>query len=199
MDVLAAHRSALKQFSERVEAIHPSQWHSPTPDTDWDVSALVDHLVTEQLWVPDLLAGRTVAEISQTGDFGADGDNLGDDPKAAWAAAAERSQAAWVAEGAIDRSVLLSRGPTPAAGYCWELIFDLVVHSWDLAAAIGGSHDLPNDLVSIVLEQVRPMKDMLAGSGMFAPAIDVPGCTDDLTELLALTGRNRYWRPADAV
>ena len=83
MDPLAAHRSALRQFDDRVQIIRDDQWNNATPDTEWDVTALVRHLVYEQLWVPELLAGRTIAEVGDA----LDGDILGDDPKAAWTAA----------------------------------------------------------------------------------------------------------------
>ena len=32
---------------------------------------------------------------------------------------------------ALDRTVSLSRGPTPARQYLTEMVFDLIVHSWD--------------------------------------------------------------------
>ncbi len=187
MDVLATHRSALRQFDNRVYEIRPTQWHAATPNTEWDVTDLVRHLVNEQLWAPPLLAGKTIAQVGDAFD----GDILGADPLAAWVAASAASRDAFGAAGALERTVHLSFGDLPATAYLWQMIVDLVVHAWDLARAVKGEEHMPNDLVSAALEAARPLAADWQGSDIFAPPIPVPGCTDDLTELLALLGRRR--------
>lgn len=187
MDVLTAHRSGLRQFDNRVRAVRDHQWHDPTPDTDWDVTDLVRHLVHEQLWVPRLLQGETIEQIGDAFE----GDLLGGDPKAAWAQASAAARAAAEEPGAMERTVHLSYGDVPAAAYIWQMTVDLVVHAWDLARGIRFDEQMPNDIVSAALDEARKTADALSGSGLFAPPIAVPGCTDDLTELLALTGRAR--------
>ena len=187
MDVLAAHRSALRQFDNRVQMVGDGQWHNATPDTDWDVTDLVGHLVYEQLWVPPLMAGQTIVQVGNAFE----GDVLGEDPKAAWTSAAAAARAAFDQPGAMDREVHLSFGDAPASLYVWQMTVDLVVHAWDLARGIQASEEMPNDLVSAVLREAKEQVQDWQGSGLFAPPIPVPGCTDDLTELLALLGRRR--------
>ncbi len=187
MDLLTAHRSGLRQFDNRVHAIRDTQWHNPTPDTDWDVTDLVQHLVYEQLWVPRLLHGETIQQIGDAFE----GDVLGSDPKTAWAQASAAARAAVEEPGAIERTVHLSFGDVPVPGYVWQMTVDLVVHAWDLATGIRVDDQMPNDIVLAVLDEARKTADDFAGSGLFAPPIAVSGCTDDLTELLALTGRAR--------
>lgn len=187
MDDLAAHRSAIRQFGHRVAQIRDDQWPGPTPNSEWNVTDLVEHLVYEQLWVPDLLAGQTIAEVGDT--FA--GDILGDDPKAAWISAAAAAQAAFAEPGALERTVHLSFGDVPATVYLWQMVVDLVVHGWDLAHSIQADELVPNDLLYATLESVKATMGGWSGSGLFASPIPVPGCTDDLTELLALTGRAR--------
>jgi uncharacterized protein (TIGR03086 family) len=187
MDALAAHRSALRQFDNRVQLIGDNQWHNPTPDTEWDVTDLVRHLVYEQLWAPPLLAGKSIADVGDAFE----GDVLGEYPKGAWTAAAAAARGAFAQAGALDRTVQLSFGDLPAPVYLWQMIVDLVAHSWDLAKAINASDHMPNDLVTATLGEAREVATQFAGSGLFAPPIAVPGCTDDLTELLALLGRAR--------
>lgn len=186
MDVLAAHRSALRQFDDRVNAIGDLQWHNQTPDTEWDVTELVRHLVYEQLWVPALMAGRTVAEVDEF-----DGDILGLDPRAAWAAASAAARDAFTAPDALHRTVNLSFGNVPAPEYVWQMTIDLVVHAWDLARGIKADEQMPNDLTTVVLEEAKRVVPDWTAAGLLAPPIPVPGCTDDLTELLALLGRAR--------
>ena len=188
MDLQTAHRGAARQFDNRIKLVKEGQWGNNTPCTEWSVRELVNHIVYEQLWVPDLLAGKTIEEVGDRYD----GDVLGDDPQAAWASAAAAAAAAVAAPGAIDGTVHLSYGDAPAAEYLSQLVIDLTVHAWDLAVGINVDDEMPNDLSAYVLNIVKENQDALTGSGAFAAPLDTVMCTDDLTELLALLGRARW-------
>ncbi len=165
--------------------MRPEQWHNPTPCTEWDVRALVNHVVTEQLWAPLLLDGATIEDIGDRFD----GDQLGDDPVAAWASAAAAAREAFAAPGALRRSVELSYGRRPAQGYCQEMTMDLAVHAWDLARGVEADERLDPDLASDVLAFIEPQADQLAESGLFASPVAVSDDADAQTRLLALLGR----------
>lgn len=182
---LSQHETALAEFDRRVKAVRPDQWNNRTPCPEWDVRALVNHLVVEQLWVPPLLDGATIDDIGDRFD----GDQLGDDPVAAWDNAAAAAREAFAAPGALQRHVELSYGRRPAEGYCQEMTLDLTVHAWDLARGIGVDPRLDADLVVAMLEFVEPQLDHLAASGMFAPPIDVGPAADPQSKLLGLVGR----------
>ncbi|HEX6920044.1 MAG TPA: TIGR03086 family metal-binding protein, partial [Actinomycetes bacterium] len=111
--LLEQYDHALAEFASRVALVRDDQWGAPTPCTEWDVRALVAHVVDEQRWAPYILAGGTVAEAGDRFS----GDPLGDDPKAAWKAASSAAQEAFHAEGALDRSVSLSYGEVAARDY----------------------------------------------------------------------------------
>jgi uncharacterized protein (TIGR03086 family) len=184
-DVLDLHRRALAEFGRRVHAVRPDQWGCPTPCVDWEVRELVNHLVVEQLWVPPLLAGRTVGEVG--GAF--DGDQLGADPVAAWDAAAAAATGALAGDGALGRTVHLSYADRPGEEYARELLFDLVVHTWDLARAIEGDEKIDPDLVEAVYSRIEPEVGSLAASGLFDPPVPVPADADEQSRLIAATGR----------
>jgi uncharacterized protein (TIGR03086 family) len=177
--------SAMNEFDRRVRAIGPDQWHNPTPCTEWDVRALVNHLVTEQLWAPLLLDGATVEDVGDRFD----GDQLGDDPVAAWTRAAAAAREAFAAPGALRGTVELSYGRRPAEGYCLEMTLDLAVHAWDLARGIEVDERLDEELVGDVLAFIEPQVDQLVSSGMFAPPVAFGDDADAQTRLLALLGR----------
>ncbi|MDQ4130265.1 MAG: maleylpyruvate isomerase N-terminal domain-containing protein [Actinomycetota bacterium] len=44
MDAVELYRRAVAGFGELVRLVADDQWHSPTPDPDWDVRDLVNHL-----------------------------------------------------------------------------------------------------------------------------------------------------------
>ena len=184
-EVLDLHGRALDEFGRRVHAVRPDQWGCPTPCRDWEVRNLVNHLVNEQLWVEPLMAGRTVADVGDS----LDGDLLGDDPIGRWDSAAAAARAALTADGALERTVHLSYADVPAEQYVRELIFDLVVHSWDLAKGIDGDEKLDPALVDAVYSRIEPDDDTLAASGLFDPPVPVPPDADEQTRLIAFTGR----------
>jgi len=184
-DVLDLHRRALGEFGRRVHAIGADQWGCPTPCAGWEIRDLVNHLVAEQLWVPPLMAGKRVADLGDAFS----GDVLGADPVTAWDAAAAAAHAAFAEAGALQRTVHLSYADRPAAEYAREMIFDLVVHSWDLARGIGGNETLDPDLVEAVYAQIEPDTD-LAATGLFDEPVPVPAEADEQTRLIAFTGRD---------
>jgi uncharacterized protein (TIGR03086 family) len=182
---------ATQEFDDRVHAIRPDQWGDSTPDTDWDVRALVNHLVVEQLWVPETLAGKTVEEVGDR----LEGDQTGPDPVATWERAVAESRATFAQPGAMDRIVHLTGRDAPALDYCREMTADAVVHAWDLAKGIDSDERLDPELVEYAFEVFNSMKDDLATSGMFAEPIPVPDDADPLTRLLAVVGRRADWLP----
>lgn len=184
-EVLDLHRRALAEFGRRVHAVRPDQWGCPTPCQDWEVRNLVNHLVAEQLWVPPLLAGKRVADL---GAGFAAGDVLGADPIAAWDAAAAAAEAAFADAGALTRTVHLSYADRPGEEYAREMIFDLVVHSWDLARGISVDDTVDPDLIEAVYASIEPETDLTA-SGLFDAPVPVPADSDEQTRLIAFTGR----------
>src|ERR1700750_250212 len=122
-ELLELFQRAQASFTDRVDAVEPDQWEDEALP-EWTVAALVAHLVSEQLWVPPLLAGEPYAE----GRFpDSTTDLLGDDPLTGWESAADAALSAWAEDDAMIRTVHLERGPTPARTYIEELIADLTV------------------------------------------------------------------------
>ncbi len=184
VDVRAFHHRATAAFGERVLAIGDDQWHLPTPCTEWDVLDLVHHLVYENRWTAPLMRGATIEQVGDRFER----DLLGGDPKRAWQEAADEAVRA-VRDVPLDRTVHLSYGDVPARHYAFELATDHLIHSWDLARAIGADESLDPDLVELVYGRMKPREDELKASGLFGRRIDPPPGTDAQTRLLALYGR----------
>jgi uncharacterized protein (TIGR03086 family) len=190
-DLRELHRLGAERFDQQVQQISPDQWRAPTPCAEWDVRALVNHLVYENVWALDLMAGRTVAEVGDRHE----GDLLGDDPKATWRTSRDAAVDAFAAADALERTVHLSMGDVPGSEYLGQLTTDLTIHTWDLGKALGTDVDLDDELVSFVWDIWKPREELVRASGAFGDQVDVPDDADQQTKLLALLGRRRDWRP----
>jgi uncharacterized protein (TIGR03086 family) len=184
-DLVALYVRAVEQFGPRVQAVG-DRWAAPTPDAEWDVRALVNHVLGENLWVPPLMAGATIAEVGDRFD----GDQLGDDPLSSWEAAARAAMATIGEDGALERTVHVSFGDISGREYVSQLTCDHLIHGWDLARAIGADETLDPELVDFAAEYLGPQVDGWRAAGAFGPRVDLPAGADRQSELLALTGRD---------
>jgi uncharacterized protein (TIGR03086 family) len=186
-ELIERFQRAQAQFTDRVDAVPSGRWDTPALPA-WTVADLVAHLTAEQLWVPPLLAGESLDDVAARIPTGTD-DLLGEDPLTAWETAADTALTAWALDDEPDRTVELSRGPTPASEYLVELTVDLTVHAWDLAQAVGGVTALDPDLVAAALEYAEEHLGDDGVPGLIDPPVPVPPGADPLTRLLARFGR----------
>lgn len=179
-----AFRRASDGFMERARKIGAGQWGASTPCSEWDVRALVNHVGGEWLWVGELMSGKTIAEVGNS----LDGDVLGDDPVSTVGRGQATAVAAFDAPDAAERTVQLSFGDTPAMDYAQQMAVDTVIHTWDLARAIGADEALDAELVDYTYAYMLGAAELWRSGGAFGPASKAD---DDSTQakLLALTGR----------
>lgn len=185
-NLLALFGSSLDLFDTQVRSVGAADWHKPTPDDEWDVRALVKHVIDEQRWMPPLLGGHDLATAERIVAGTVDSD----DPAADWASALVATKQAIADPDVLSRTVSLSRGPTPAAEYVMEMTFDAAVHAWDLGRAIGNDVMLPEMVVEVLHPMISGMADMMVESGMFAPPVDIGAGASKADQLLAATGRD---------
>ena len=190
MDVVEMHRRASEEFVRQVTSVGADQWGDPTPCSAWTVRELVNHVVGEERWTVPLLAGRTIADVGDS----LDGDLLGDDPASAAAHAARAAQNAVIEPVLRGATVQLSYGEEQAAEYVYQLTADHLVHSWDLAVAIGTVPDLDPQVVDGVATWFKEREDLYRGGG--AIGVRVEGFSDPAGVLLGAFGRNPGWTPA---
>jgi uncharacterized protein (TIGR03086 family) len=186
VDLPEVHARALDRTHTFVSAIGTGSWDDASVCDGWDVRALLNHVVSGNLWVPELVGGATIAEVGDR----LDGDVLGADPLAAYDGSAEVAAAAFREAGAMDRPVAVSYGPVPGSVYCGHRFLDVLVHGWDLAASTGQDTTLDTDLVEACWEVLEPQQELLAGTGMFGTEVAVAPDADRQTTLLAVLGRH---------
>jgi uncharacterized protein (TIGR03086 family) len=185
-DWLALHTRVHDEFSRTLAQVGDGHWDDSTPDVEWTVRDLVAHVVEEQRWVPQLLAGRTVAQARR------ELEPVREDLPTEWALYSLAATSAWAAAPS-DGLVHLSYDTVTTEHYLREIVSDVAIHTWDLARAIGADDALDPDLVEAVWSVFEPQQETLAASGLFAPPVPIPDDAPLQSRLLAVTGRNPAW------
>ncbi|WP_235926304.1 TIGR03086 family metal-binding protein [Actinokineospora pegani] len=182
------HMDSARAFFDRV--VHTAtDWSAPTPCARWTARDLLNHLVSEQLWVPHLLNGETTDDVGNRYD----GDVLGDDPIAAWERANTAAAAAWAATS-DDMPVHLSSGEAPARDYRWQMTLDLAVHGWDMAKATGADPAVDAAVAEALITEFTEQIEAWRG-WIFADAVATDRDASPTDRLVALMGRDPHWRP----
>lgn len=190
MDAKELFNRVLAQASEVFETVTPADYQKPTPDTEWDVHTLANHMLYELSWIPEMVQGYTIVEVGAKYD----GDLLENVPAANWHTAAERAIAA-VSACDLGETAHLSYGDYSNESYLQQASGDLLVHSWDLASALQTGWHMDPEVAQVIYDGMAASRAAWQNSGLFGREIDVPGSADIQTKLLALTGRNAAWRP----
>ncbi|MGD9986441.1 TIGR03086 family metal-binding protein [Pseudonocardia sp.] len=183
MQAAEIYRRASAGFGARVHLVG-GRWGAATPCPDWDVRALVNHLVNEERWTPELLGGATIADVGDRFD----GDLLGADPITTFD---EAAAAALAAVEAVDpeQAVHLSFGDRPAREYVTQLAADHLVHAWDLARATGEDEKLDPEAVDALLAWFAPTQKLYIEIGVIGPETPVAADASAQDRLLAMFGR----------
>jgi uncharacterized protein (TIGR03086 family) len=179
------HREALASTRRYVAGVEPDQWTHPTPCADWNVRALVNHVVVGNLWAAELARGHTIDDVGTR----LDGDQLGPDPLHAYDHSAQAAAVAFEQPGALEAPCAVSYGPIPGSVYAGHRFIDVLVHGYDIAVATGQNPRLGPHLAEACWGIVEPQLASFRASGMFGPDPDGPVPTDPQRRLIAALGR----------
>jgi uncharacterized protein (TIGR03086 family) len=178
-----------------VAQIADAQWAMPMPanfvransDHTPTLREIISYHAYDDAWVPDMMTGKTMDE---TGREKFDGDLLGSDPKANFAAIVEKACAAANALDDLDRTVHCSFGDYPAREYLWQINSFRGLRAHDIARVIGVDPHLPPELVQGLWDEVSPHADEWRTYGVFPAAVPVPDTAPLFDRLLGITGRD---------
>jgi uncharacterized protein (TIGR03086 family) len=183
-----------RTLGDVVAQIRDDQWDMPMPpdfarrDTAQvpSLRTIIAYHAYDDAWVPDMVAGRTMAEVGQDAHKG---DLLGDDPKASFSALVDRACAAVEALDDLNRTVHCSFGDFTAQNYLWQVTLFRGMRAHDIAKVIGADVPIPDALVRGIWHQVVPRAEEWRSYGVFPAAVPVPDDAPLLDRLLGLTGR----------
>ncbi len=180
-DPRTLHRRAGQLAGGLIEKITPAQLGLPTPCSQWDVRAVINHLVNANLRVTALLAGESGPE---RGD-----DVLGADPAADFRSSFAALCAAFDADGFLERTVPTPFGDGPGARLVGLRVTELTIHAWDLAVATGQSRVFDRELVAFASAMMHAQPIPRSSGGPFGLQRMIPGTATDADLLAAYAGR----------
>ena len=146
-DALTDLDRALAATGAVVAGIGAAQWSAPTPCTELDVRAVVNHLVSGNLLFAALVRGEPWPARGA--------DHLGGDPLTAFQQAAVQLQAAFAAPGVLELIYTAPFGTGPGAALLHVRIVEALVHGWDLARATGQQAAFPDDVAERALAAAK--------------------------------------------
>jgi len=173
-------------FAQRLASVQPDQWTAPTPCTEWDVWALVNHVVGADCRYTMLLHDATAGEVDATRTV----DHLGHDPVGSFVANAAQLNAALREPGALARTAHHPAGERTGAQLLGMRVLDVAVHTWDLARAIGADESLDPDVIAFALTLQDTFQAGRERGAFAPPAGATPARLSAQAHLLHLLGRH---------
>jgi uncharacterized protein (TIGR03086 family) len=166
-------------FDARVRAVTPDQWEAETPCQGWTARDLLTHVVQNHRGV--------IASVRGGDSQPLDAD---EDPKRAWEDASLAIVEITADPEAAATEVDGPTGKVPAGQAIGQFMtMDVLVHTWDLARAIGADERLDEELVRQAYETLKPMDAMIRQPQIFGPKLEPPAGADLQTEFLYFLGR----------
>jgi uncharacterized protein (TIGR03086 family) len=184
MDPRQLFMTAMDAADGGVRSVRDDELTNATPCTDWDLRALIQHMTYELLWLPDMLAGKTVAEVGAAYE----GDILGEDFQASWQAASAKAREAVEAADLEQGMVHTSFGDIPAREYMLQIAGDMYIHCWDAEQAIQCNLRFDPDATQVMYEYYKPEADKWRGA-ILGAEVAVSADARLADRLLGLLGR----------
>lgn len=135
----------------------------PTPCPGWTAKELVEHVVGGTSYYTEAWGGK-VPELA---------DDI--DPAARYRALAAALAETCRRPGVLEQVVPspLGSGEIPATMMLGIYTADTLIHTWDLARAVGTDVQLDQDLLQRTWEAMIPIEGALRRPGVFGPAVDI--------------------------
>lgn len=167
-----------------ISYVGPEHFSNTTPCREWDMRTLIQHILNEIAWIPDIVASKTIDEVGNKYD----GDLISDNLQASFKKLADKARKS-VAKADIKALAHLSYADVPVGNYVREASADILIHSWDVAQGLSCNLWLNEPLVIRVYDNIFPRRDEFAASGLFGRPTETDDNVSMQVRLLALVGR----------
>ena len=181
MDPIERIESATAFAAGKVKGVTPEDLSKPTPCDEFDVRALLNHMIGGLEMLREAAEGGS-ASLPEGDQFGSDAGAVYDERRAALLTALRGA-------GVLDRNWEMPFGSLPGSTMAAIAFMEHLTHAWDLAKATAQEATLPAELVKECAETVAPMEAMLRMPGVCGPAVPVGEDASEQDKLIAFMGR----------
>jgi uncharacterized protein (TIGR03086 family) len=176
-EVIERYTKLADQFGARIEATPDDAWDNPAPCEGWKARDIVTHVTDSQRGMTAALTGAEPGSVAE-------------DPKDDWRQTYAAFKDAISQPGALDKPVPGPFGEMPATMVIGRFLStDALVHTWDLARAVGGDERIDADAVSQAFKGLQPMDAMIRQPGVFGPKVEPAADADEQEQFLNFLGR----------
>ena len=189
MDSIGSLERVLNDARTLIDGVSADDLSKQTPCTEWDARALIEHMIGVVTNFSRAFGGEQLTPPAAPGASGGAGDN----PSAAYRPAVDALLAAVRAPGALDQTIKLPFGEMPGSRAIGIVLADQMIHSWDLAKALGRPFTMDESMASATLQGLHGLlgsNPNARGEGRaFAEEVPCPESAPAQDRLLAFSGR----------
>jgi uncharacterized protein (TIGR03083 family) len=171
-DIAELHLAVCRRFGKAVRSAQ-GKWDRQSPCDEWNARGVLEHVIGFH----DVLVLRPL---------GLKPDRPREDPLVRWQLTYDSLAEALMPGRAVQPD---TRRLIP------KLSRDVLVHTWDLARAVGADDRLDPAWCEVFYGGLPADSDASAGSGMFSAPVVLRNETSPQARLLARLGRDPSWRP----
>lgn len=187
VDTLDRYRRAQEGFDATMAAVPAGGFDAPSMCADWTVADVAGHVIWGQHLVRHLATGVEFTDVTGAPGAAKPRELAGTDPLARWQEARAASVATLSPDVLGSIVTIGGLGEVPLDVMVTILVTDHLIHTWDIARALGLDDRLDADLVPPVFASIRP--HVTRAPGMFGPELTPAPGADEQTRLLAFLGR----------
>lgn len=192
MDLRELDRRSLDVTSRFVDQVRDEHLDRRTPCAGWTLRDLLRHMVGGNNGFADAAQGRPADAAVW------DGEGIGDDPRAEYAASATRVVTAFRSVEPLDGTFEVhGYGAVPAPTAVGMHLIDYLAHGWDVAVSIGAEPVLDEESCVAVLRIAegwpRDSARIWGPGAPFAHRVEVPADASPQDRMLGLLGRSPSW------
>lgn len=178
-EVHDAYRRVSEGFDAAVRSVTPDQWSAQSPCELWKARDVVAHVVAGHRGVIAGVKGGKSAPLAAD-----------EDPGRAWEEASRAIEQITGEPETLAKEIDGPTGKMTAGQIIGQFVaMDTLVHTWDLARAVGADEQLDEDSVRRAYDTIKPMDAMIRQPGAFGPKLEPPAGADLQTQFLYFLGR----------